>query len=681
MNTPDGNNITTAEHAIALLIALARHIPQATASMKAGQWEKNKFMGMELYNRTLGVIGLGNIGRIVADRARGLGMKVIAYDPYLSEKQIPNLDVELVSLDALLARADAITVHVPRTKDTAGLLGRAAFAKVKPGRAARERGARRDRRRGGAARGARRAARWAARRSTSSRTSRPPKDHPLVGHERVICTPHLGASTEQAQVNVAIAIAEQVRDYLQSEIVGNAVNVPSVPKELLARIRPYLVLGEKLGRFQGQLCKGADRPDRDRVRRRGRRPQRRAAHGGGAQGPARVGDRQGQHGERALARPAARHQGDRVEVEPHPRTSPARSRPASPAASTAPIVGALFHGGQPRIVRIDDFMLEAIPEGPTLLVHNHDRPGVVGTVGTVLGESGLQHLAHAARAASASATRRPCSSTSTARPTKPCWSGCASLPHMISVQLRGPRLVTTLVAVGAQWGDEGKGKIVDWLAPRAELVVRFHGGNNAGHTLVVDGDKTVLHVVPAGVLDPAHGEPDRPRRRRRSRAILLGELDALQRARRAARPLARAPLGPRARDPRVAHARSTRRARRRRAGRAIGTTGRGIGPAYEDKVARRGIRVADLLDPDELRGQIRRLGEQKNFELVAATTSGSRSTSRRSGSARSSGGGSSRPTSTTPRARSSARCARARTCSSRARRAPSSTSTTAPIRT
>ena len=133
MNTPGGNNITTAEHAIALLISLARHIPQATASMKAGHWEKTKFMGMELYNRTLGVLGLGNIGRIVADRARGLGMKVIAHDPYLSEKQIPNLDVELVSFDALLERSDAITVHVPRTKDTTGMLGKAAFAKVRPG--------------------------------------------------------------------------------------------------------------------------------------------------------------------------------------------------------------------------------------------------------------------------------------------------------------------------------------------------------------------------------------------------------------------------------------------------------------------------------------------------------------------------------------------------------------------
>src|SRR5262245_23116225 len=206
MNTPGGNNITTAEHALALLIALARHIPQATASMKSGQWEKNKFMGMELYNRTLGVLGLGNIGRIVADRARGLGMKVIAHDPYLSEKQIPNLDVELVSFDALLGRSDAITIHVPRTKDTANLFGRAAFAKMRPGvllvNAARggivDEAALLEALKSGKVGGAA---------LDVFATEPPAKDHPLVGHERVICTPHLGASTEQAQVNVAIAIA------------------------------------------------------------------------------------------------------------------------------------------------------------------------------------------------------------------------------------------------------------------------------------------------------------------------------------------------------------------------------------------------------------------------------------------------------------------------------------------
>jgi D-3-phosphoglycerate dehydrogenase len=256
MNTPGGNSITTAEHALALLVALARHIPQATASMKSGQWDKKSFVGTELYNRTLGVIGLGNIGRIVAQRARGLGMKVVAYDPFLSVEAAQKLEVELLPLDALLARADALSVHVPRTSDTAGLLGRAAFAKTRPGvlvvNAAR----------GGivdeaALLEALEAGQVGGAALDVFEEEPPPPGHPLVAHPRVICTPHLGASTEQAQVNVSIAVAEQVRDYLVSGVINNAVNVPSISKELAARIRPYLVLGEKLGRFQGQLCKGS----------------------------------------------------------------------------------------------------------------------------------------------------------------------------------------------------------------------------------------------------------------------------------------------------------------------------------------------------------------------------------------------------------------------------------------
>jgi D-3-phosphoglycerate dehydrogenase len=256
MNTPGGNTVTTAEHAIALLVALARHIPQATASMKSGKWDKKSFVGMELYNRTLGVIGLGNIGRIVAQRARGLGMKVVAYDPFLSADAAAKLEVELLDLDSLLARSDALSVHVPRTADTAGLLGRAAFAKARPGvlvvNAARggivDEDALLEALESGAVGGAA---------LDVFEEEPPPKDHPLVAHPRVICTPHLGASTEQAQVNVSIAVAEQVRDYLVSGVIDNAVNVPSISKELAVRIRPYLMLGEKLGRFQGQLCKGS----------------------------------------------------------------------------------------------------------------------------------------------------------------------------------------------------------------------------------------------------------------------------------------------------------------------------------------------------------------------------------------------------------------------------------------
>ncbi len=387
MNTPGGNNITTAEHALALLISLARHIPQATASMKAGAWEKKRFMGTELYNRVLGVVGLGNIGRIVADRARGLRMKVVAYDPFLSEETAARLDVELLSFDELLARADAITVHVPRTKDTSGLFGREAFAKVKPGvllvNAAR--GGIVDE---GALLEALDAGRVGGAALDVFEEEPPASGSPLVAHERLICTPHVGASTEQAQINVAIAIAEQVRSYLTQDLIENAVNVPSVSKEMLSAIRPYLALAEKLGRFQGQLCRGSI--EQIEIEYSGEAAELEVA-------PITVAALKGMletvsdQVNMVNAPVIAQQHGIKV-VE----SKSSRLRDFASAISTRVtgcedriIVGAIFHGGQPRIVRVDDFMLEAIPEGPTILIFNHDQPGVVGSVGTVLGEGGL----------------------------------------------------------------------------------------------------------------------------------------------------------------------------------------------------------------------------------------------------------------------------------------------------
>ena len=384
MNTPGGNNITTAEHAIALVVSLARHVPQATASMKAGRWEKKRFMGTELFNRTLGVVGLGNIGRVVALRGRGLGMKVIAHDPFITPEAAAKLDVELVSFDALLARADIITVHVPRTKETTGLLGAEAFRKTKPGvmvvNAARggivdEQAlleALDDGRVAGAA--------------LDVFVEEPPgKTHPLVGHEKVICTPHLGASTEQAQVNVSIAVSEQVRDYLLKGVIGNALNVPSISKELADRMRPYLALAEKLGRFQGQLCPGSIE-------------QIEIEYTGDAAAvdvaPITVALLKGllesvSDGVNMVNAPVIAQQHGIKVIE----SKSNRLRDFASAISTRvtgcldrTIVGAIFQGGQPRIVRIDDFMLEAIPEGPTILLHNHDAPGVVGHVGGVLGD-------------------------------------------------------------------------------------------------------------------------------------------------------------------------------------------------------------------------------------------------------------------------------------------------------
>ncbi|HVH19594.1 MAG TPA: phosphoglycerate dehydrogenase [Myxococcota bacterium] len=387
MNTPGGNTVTTAEHALALLIALARHIPQATASMKAGKWEKNRFVGMELYNRTLGVIGLGNIGRIVAERAQGLGMKVIAHDPFLSADAAAKLDVELVDLDTLLARADAISVHVPKTKETAGLLGKRAFAKAKKGvllvNAARggivDEDALLEALNSGQVGGA----------GLDVFIEEPAKPgHPLIAHERVVCTPHLGASTEQAQVNVSIAVAEQIRDFLLQGVVRNAVNMPSISREAAAQIRPYLVLGEKLGRAQGQLCTGSI--EQIEIEYSGEAARLDVA-------PITVAVLKGllesvtDQVNMVNAPVIAQERGIKV-IE----SKASRSADFTTAISTRVtgcddrlIVGAVFQGKQPRIVRLDDFMLEAIPEGPTLLILNRDQPGVVGTVGTILGNAGV----------------------------------------------------------------------------------------------------------------------------------------------------------------------------------------------------------------------------------------------------------------------------------------------------
>jgi len=384
LNTPEGNNITTAEHAIALMVSLARHIPQAAASMKAGLWEKKKFQGMELYNRTIGVVGLGNIGRIVARRGKALGMKVLACDPFISAEAAAKFDVELVDFDEMLTRSDVVTVHVPRTKETTGLLDRAAFEKMRDGvlviNAAR----------GGivdeeALLEALESGKVAGAGIDVYLKEPPPEDHPLVNHPRVVCTPHLGASTEQAQINVSVAVSEQVRDYLLEGVVRNAINMPSLSPELMTEMRPYLKLAEKLGRFQGQLRSGAIQ--QVEVEYAGDVAELRVA-------PITI----------AVLKGLLESISDRVNLVNAPIIAQEHGiKLIESKASHSPdfassisvrvkgtverlIAGAVFHGGQPRIVRIDKFMLEAIPEGPTLLIHNLDQPGVVGTVGTILGE-------------------------------------------------------------------------------------------------------------------------------------------------------------------------------------------------------------------------------------------------------------------------------------------------------
>src|SRR4051812_34300561 len=252
MNTPTGNAVTTAEHAIALLMSLARMIPEACRTLKAGKWEKKKFEGRELAGKTLGVIGLGNIGRIVADRARGLRMNVIGFDPVLTADRAAALGIELVSLDVIWERADAVTVHTPLTPETKGLVHEGMLGKLKKGvllvncarggiydEAALLKGLESGQI-GGVA-------------LDVFVEEPPPKDSPLIAHERVVVTPHLGASTKEAQDRVALEIGEQVAAYLGTGAIKNAVNVPSVPGEVATKLAPYVVLAERLGRFLAQV--------------------------------------------------------------------------------------------------------------------------------------------------------------------------------------------------------------------------------------------------------------------------------------------------------------------------------------------------------------------------------------------------------------------------------------------
>jgi D-3-phosphoglycerate dehydrogenase len=385
MNTPGGNNVTTAEHAISMMLSLARSIPQATASMKAGKWEKNRFMGVELCNKTLGVVGVGNIGSLVAKRAQGLEMRVVAFDPFISAEAAARLGVELVSLDELYSRADFISVHTPLTAETRGLIGDSAFAKMK-------RGARLI----NCARGGIIDEAALERAILSGQVSGaaldvfaeepPPKDHPLLALDQVICTPHLGAATDEAQVNVSIAVAEQVVDYLTRGIIKNAINVPSISAELLDVLTPYLILGEKLGSLQAQLL--TDAPLELTVEYAGdvteydtkaitlavlRGLLNRVVEAGVVNyvnAPSIARDRGITVKESRSSQPKGYQNLLTVLV----RTAKGNNE----------VAGAIFGRHVARLVKIAAFYLDAVPEGHILMLHNQDVPGVVGSVGTLL---------------------------------------------------------------------------------------------------------------------------------------------------------------------------------------------------------------------------------------------------------------------------------------------------------
>ena len=389
MNTPGGNTITTAEHAVSMLMALARKIPQATASMRKGEWEKKKFEGTEVTSKTLGILGVGNIGSVVADRAQGLRMNVIAYDPYLSQEAANRMGVELVSLDELYKKSDFISIHVPLTNETKNLVNKDAFAKMKKGvkiiNCAR----------GGIVNekdlcdAIKVGIVSSAALDVFEKEPTPP-DNPLLQMEEVILTPHLGASTAEAQENVAIAIAEQIVDYLIKGTIRNAVNVPSVPAELLANLGPYITLAEKLGIFQGQILKGGI--EEVTIEYSGDVVSYDVAPVTIAAIKGLLDQLMDQQVNFVNAPFVAKERGIKViEIKSSRAIDFASSITIKVKTKEEEnlIEGALFGKKEPRIVRIDKFFLDAVPEGYLLVLHNYDKPGVIGNVGTLLGSGNI----------------------------------------------------------------------------------------------------------------------------------------------------------------------------------------------------------------------------------------------------------------------------------------------------
>jgi len=392
MNAPDGNTITTAEHTVAMLVSLARSIPQASSSLKSGHWDRKKFIGVELQGKTLGIVGLGRIGRVVASRARAMGMLIVAYDPFIAPEQARDLEIELAPLDEVFSRADFLTVHTPLTSETRSLIDRDALGKMKQGariiNCARgglvDEDALYEAITNGSIAGAA---------LDVFSEEPPPADHKLLHLDQVIVTPHLGASTKEAQEGVAFTVAEQMRDFLLTGALRGAVNVPAISVKEFNLIQPYVALAESLGRFQAQLVDKA--VSEVRIQYAGEivdvdaAPVTRAFLAGLLRDvSARVNA--------VNAFLIAEERGIKVTTT-YIRTSgdmsPAIRTEISAGQSTQSLAGTLFgYGGQRRegrITEIDGFHLEATPHGHMLVTRNHDVPGVIGGIGTILGQGGV----------------------------------------------------------------------------------------------------------------------------------------------------------------------------------------------------------------------------------------------------------------------------------------------------
>ena len=386
MNTPGGNTVTTAEHTLALILALARKIPQATASMKGAKWEKDRFMGVELDNKTLGIVGVGQIGSHLAKLAQGMLMTVIAYDPYLAEERARKMGVEMMGLHELFRRADIISVHTPLTAETQNIINAATIATMKDGVRIIN-----------CARGgiineldlyeALKSGKVAGAAFDVFEEEPVKPSHPLLTLDNFICTPHIGAATTEAQENVAVGIAEQIVDYLTRGIARGAINIPSVPAEMLPRLQPYITLAEKLGRLHSQLYEGGI--ERVTIEYKGEVAGVNVA-------PVTIAALKGlltpileETINYVNAPVVARERG--IEVK-EVKSSDAGdftslvTLQVEAEKKSSRIAGALYGRRDPRIVQLDSFRVEIVPEGHMLFILNHDRPGVIGQVGQILGE-------------------------------------------------------------------------------------------------------------------------------------------------------------------------------------------------------------------------------------------------------------------------------------------------------
>ncbi len=387
MNTPYGNSITTAEHAIAMMFAVARQLPAADASTQAGKWEKSKFLGTELTGKTLGVIGCGNIGSVVAERGIGLRMRVVAYDPFLSLERAQEIGVEKVELDELLKRADVVTLHTPMTEKTRGIIGAEALAKMKPdaivincarGGLVDEAAlaeALKEGRIGGA--------------GIDVFESEPAKESVLFGLPNIVCTPHLGASTSEAQENVALQIAEQMADYLIDGAVSNALNMPSISAEEAPRLTPFVTLADQLGSFAGQLTETGVQSIRIEYEGAVADMNTRALTAAALTGFLKP---LLQSVNMVSAPTLARERGIHVEevrreqqgaYETYIRLTVNTDR------RERSVAGTVFSGGRPRVIQVKNINMEAELVPSMLYVTNLDKPGFIGRLGAALGEAGV----------------------------------------------------------------------------------------------------------------------------------------------------------------------------------------------------------------------------------------------------------------------------------------------------